>query len=144
VRTIEQATESLLAGEWLVTLLTSFFGATAALLCALGIYGVVSRELVARFREAAIRIAVGASPRHVMWMLVRHASRAVLIGLGCGALLLAGIAPSLQGLLTDVRVADPRFALGAMVVLVIAAISALALPSWRVRRVQPAELLRQD
>jgi putative ABC transport system permease protein len=144
VRTIEQTTDSLLAGEWLATLLTSFFGATAALLCALGIHGVVSRELVARAREAAIRIAVGASPRHVMWVLARYASRAVLIGLGCGALLLAGIAPSLQVLLSDVRVADPRFALAAVVVLFIAALSALALPSWRVRRIQPAELLRQD
>ena len=99
---------------------------------------------MARVREAAIRIAVGAGPGHVMWVVARRALQAVSIGVAAGALLLAGVAPAVQDLLTDLRVSDPRFALGALAVVLLATGSALVLPSYCVRRVQPAVLLRHD
>jgi predicted permease len=144
VRTVEQATESLLASERLAALLTTFFGLTAALLCALGIYGAVSREMAARTKEAAIRIALGGRWASVIWQLARRPVLAVLIGLIAGLLLLLAISPVLQPLLTSVQTSDPLVVGGAITALMALTMAAIAMPARRVRKLQPAAILRQD
>lgn len=144
VRTIRQATESLLAGERLAALLTSFFGIAAALLCALGIYGVVSRDLAVRGREAAIRMALGGRLASVVWTLARKPLLAVFAGIVFGAALLLGIAPALRSLLTGVKPSNPWFMAAAVALLLSVAALSVALPAWRLRRWDPVSMLRQD
>jgi ABC-type antimicrobial peptide transport system permease subunit len=144
VRTIEQATASLLASERLATFLTAFFAAVAALLCALGIYGVVSRELAARTREAAIRLALGGEFAGVVWRLARRPVRAVTVGLGAGAMLLSRIAPAMQPLLSGSEERGPAWLLLAVLALATVAAVAIAIPALRARRVEPAAVLRQE
>ncbi len=144
VRTIRQATESLLASERLAALLTAFFGIAASLLCALGIYGVVSRDLAVRGREAAIRMALGGRLPSVVWTLARKPLLAVFAGIVSGAALLFGIVPVLRSLLTGVKPSNPWFMAAAVALLLCLAAMSMVLPAWRVRRLDPASLLRQD
>lgn len=144
VRTIEQASESLLVSERLAALLTAFFGAAAALLFAVGMHGVVSRDLAARAKEAAIRVVLGGRVARVVWALARGPLLSAAIGLVAGVVLLAGIAPALSPLLTNVRLSDPVFVAAAAGILLLMAMAALAAPAWRVRNLQPAAVLKKE
>jgi predicted permease len=144
VRTIEQASDAMLAGERLAALLTTFFGVAAALLFAVGIHGVVSRDLAVRAKEAAIRVVLGGQAAQVVWALARGPLLAAGGGLAVGVILLAGIAPMLSSLLTSVRPADPVFVAGAAAILLVMAAAAVAVPAWRVRNLQPAAVLKKD
>lgn len=144
IQTIEQATASLLAGERLASLVTGFFGAAATLLCALGIFGVVSREFAVRTKEAAIRVALGARLATVIWLFARKPVCFIVAGLAAGAVFLAAIAPALRSLLTVVQPTDPRAIGCALVLLVVISALAVVLPVTRMKRLEPAALLRQE
>lgn len=144
VRTIEQATDSLLSGERMAAFLSAFFGIAAALLCALGIYGVASRDLAVRAREAAIRMALGGRLGPVLWHVGRKPLLSVLAGLTCGIVLLFGTAPLLRSVVTGVQPSNALFMAASAAALLLVAAAAIALPAWRVRRLHPASLLRQD
>lgn len=144
MRTIEQASESLLASERLAALLTSFFGIAAALLFAVGMHGVVSRDLVARAKEVAIRVVLGGRAGHVLWALARGPLLAACGGLTAGIIMLVSIAPKLSPLLTNVRPANPAFMAASAAVLLIMCAAALLAPGWRVRTLQPAAVLKKD
>ena len=141
VRTIEQATESLLSSERLATLLATFFAAASALLCALGIYGVVPRELAVRVREAAIRLALGGQFSGVVWRFARRPVLAVLAGLMSGALLLQLMIPAMRPLLSEVQPGNPIWMAGAILLLTLVAAAAVATPAFRARKLEPAALL---
>lgn len=143
VRTIEQATEALLVSERLTTLLTIFFAAAAALICALGIYGVVSRELATRMRETAIRLALGGKFTNVVVRVARGPILAVTAGLGGGAVLLLAMAPVMRPLLSDLH-ASPSLIIGSVLLLALVAAAAVAIPATRTRRLEPSALLKQD
>ncbi|MCC6536488.1 MAG: ABC transporter permease [Bryobacterales bacterium] len=142
IRTMEQATAQLLAGERLAAWLTGFFAAAAALLCALGIYGVVSRALTARHREAAIRLALGASFANVWMQLTQGPRWAVIAGLTGGAILFLSVAPALHP-----AAAAPGSTLwqvpGALLPVALAALLAMAFPAVRARGLAPSALFRQ-
>ncbi len=143
VRTIEQATEALLVSERLTTFLTMFFAAAAALICALGIYGVVSHELATRIREIAIRLALGGKFTEVVLHVSRGPILAVIAGFGGGAVLLLAMAPMMRPLLSDQH-ASPPLIIGSVFLLALVAAVAVAIPATKTRRLEPSALLRQD
>jgi ABC-type antimicrobial peptide transport system permease subunit len=143
VRTIEQATKALLVSERMTTFLTMFFAAAAALLCALGIYGTVSRELATRIREMAIRLALGGKLADVVLRVSRGPILAVIAGLSGGAILLLAMAPQIRPLLIDLQL-KPVVVIGSAGLLAFVAGVAIAIPAVRTRRLEPAALLRQD
>jgi predicted permease len=143
VRSLEQATESLLVSERLTTWLTLFFAGAAVLLCGLGICGVASRELAARMRETAIRMALGGTLTAVMGRVARAPVFAVLAGLGGGVALLVMLAPAMRPLLSEAR-PNVVMMLGAALFLLLVAVVAIGIPANRVRKVEPGALLRQD
>ena len=90
--TLPQLIEKSYAAERYRTMLVSVFGAMAALLAAVGLYGVSVRAAGRRAREIGIRLALGGTPTTVVRLLVGDAMGGVLIGLALGipAALLAG------------------------------------------------------
>jgi putative ABC transport system permease protein len=142
LRTLDQAVDLTLKTRKIMLALLALFAGTALALACVGIYGVISYSVAQRTRELGIRIALGASARHVTALVLGQS--AVLLGAG----LAAGLAGSLVGgsliasQLYAVSRADP-WVLGAVSVILLA-VSMLAswLPARRATRVNPVEALR--
>jgi predicted permease len=126
------------------TRLIVVFAVLAALLSALGLYGVTARAVASRSREIAIRVALGAEAGSVIGLVLRDALRLAAAGavLGLGLSLLS--ARALAGFLYGVPANDPTtLATIAALVAGMAALAALA-PSLRASRVDPVRALRAE
>ncbi len=122
----------------------AIFGATAMLLAALGLYGVVSHSVSARTFEIGVRTALGADRAAVVWMVVGQGLTLVVIGVVSGVAGASASSRVLQSLLHGVPGTDP-FVLGGTVALVVA-VGALATvhPALRASRISPTEAIRNN
>jgi putative ABC transport system permease protein len=126
------------------TLVLSTFAVLALALTALGIFAVVGFAVAARMREMAVRLALGASPRALVLLIVRQALTPVLLGLILGLLATQWLRGVAEAQLYQVDVRDP-FTLGvAAATVVSAAIVAAYLPARQASRVDPAVVLRAE
>jgi predicted permease len=107
------------------------FGGAAALLAALGVYGVVSYSVARRGREMGIRIAMGASPRDIRMLVVREGLLPVAGGLAAGLAASLGVGRAIGSLLFDVRPGDPLVMLAAATIVVAASFTACLGPARR-------------
>ena len=142
VRPLSEQIERTLVKERLLALLAGAFGLSALGLVALGLYGVISQWATQRTREMGIRLALGATPLGVVWLVLRQALLLLLVGLALGASGSFAASRVLGALLFRVEPFDPAILLGAS--LVLAAVTAMAayLPARRVARVDPMHALR--
>jgi putative ABC transport system permease protein len=112
-------------------------GAMAILLAAVGIYSVVAFSVARRRAEIGVRMALGASARQVIGMVVGEMMRLVLIGIAAGLILAAFLTPIMRALLVGIHPLDPvTFAGVAAIVATIAALTAW----WPARRAADANL----
>jgi len=122
----------------------SLFGLTGLLLAAIGIYGVMSFDVVQRSREIGIRLALGARPDSVLAMVLGRGLRLTAIGAAAGIVGAIAASRVLASLLFGVSATDPlTFALVAVVLMAVAAV-ATWLPARRATRVDPIEVLRAE
>jgi predicted permease len=119
-------------------------GGIAALLAAIGLYGLVAYQVAARKREIGVRLALGASPRRIGHEVAGGAARLIAIGLGVGLLLSFGLARIVATQLFGASASDVLAFAGGVLVLVVAAIAACAAPVRRATRVAPIDALRDD
>jgi putative ABC transport system permease protein len=134
---------SLLQDELMATL-SGFFGFLAALLAAIGLYGVMSYMVVQRTKEIGIRMAIGANRAHVLRMILREATVLTVTGLVIGAGLALGAAQAAKSLLYGLKPRDPLTLL--MAVVTLSAVAALAsfLPAYRASKLDPLTALRYE
>jgi ABC-type antimicrobial peptide transport system permease subunit len=123
--------------------LIGLFASLSLLLAAIGVYGLVAGEVAARWREIAVRLALGASPGSAFWTVVGPAILLVIAGGAVGIAGSLGTAPWLSSLLYGVDPADGPSLLGAPIVLFLAGAIAAALAAARVLRATPAAALRE-
>jgi putative ABC transport system permease protein len=144
VSTMQQKIAGTLEQTHFDTFLLSIFAATALLLASVGVYGVLSYMVAQRTRDIGIRIALGASPLHVLRDVLGHGMRMAGAGLLIG--LIAGLAGArvLSSLLFGTRPTDAITFL--VVSLVLGAVAALAsyLPAHRATRINPVVALRYE
>ena len=126
------------------TTLMLLFGVVAALLASLGIYGVVAQSVAERTSELGIRVALGARPAAIRWLVLRHTFAPVAIGLIVGLAASGAVGRLLGSLLFGVGALDPVSVGSAAVVLATIAGVAAHLPARRATRVDPVVALRQD
>jgi hypothetical protein len=93
--------------ERLVSLLAAVFGALALLLACIGLYGVLSYSVVRRTREIGIRVAVGARPAGVVWLMLRETVVLVACGVAVGMPVALWLSRSVERQLFDVTSRDP-------------------------------------
>jgi putative ABC transport system permease protein len=123
--------------------ITGAFAAVALLLSAVGVYGVLAYAVACRRREVGIRLALGATARHIGKIFLTSVGRAVAAGLIAGAVLAFVIARALSSLLFGVGPTDPvAFGAGAAI-LIVAALAASYIPLRRAIAVDPAVTLRE-
>jgi putative ABC transport system permease protein len=138
-----QVNDSLLQPR-MVALLSAFFGGLALLLAMIGLYGVTAYGVARRQTEIGIRMALGAQPGSVIWLVLREVAAMLAIGtaLGLGASLAAGRLVS--SLLYGVKPYDAAPLAIAAVVLGIATGIAAYLPAHRAARLDPMAALREE
>jgi predicted permease len=122
----------------------TLFAGLALALAVLGVYGVVSYAVARRTREVGIRLAVGASPRGVVTLLMREGITLVVIGAVIGLALGLAVTRLLESLLFGVRVGDPLTFVGAPLLLLAVGAVASFLPARRASRVDPARVLKVE
>jgi predicted permease len=124
--------------------LFSLFGGVALLLAIIGVYGVKSYVVSRRTREIGIRMALGATPSNVLWLVLREGLMLTLSGVGVGLLLAWGVARLLSGMLYEVSALDPLVFAVAPVILAASAMAASFVPALRATRVLPLTALRTE
>jgi putative ABC transport system permease protein len=124
--------------------LLTLVSACALLLAAIGIYGVLAYLVTERTREIGIRVAIGAVPRDVVWMVVRRTLALAVPGVLIGLMASFGLTRVLSGLLFQVQPTDPGTFIGVGVVLLVVALAASIVPARRATHVDPLIALRHE
>jgi predicted permease len=144
ITTIREQVDDFVAHNKLITTLTGAFALLALLLAAIGLYGVMSYNVVRRTSELGIRLALGAQTAAVRWMILRESLLLLAIGTGLGLPLSLAAGRLIRQQLFGVRAVDPTAL--AVAVAVVSAMTVLAawLPAGRATRVDPMVALRCD
>ena len=138
-----QIRESLLQDQ-LMASLSGFFGFLAALLAAIGLYGVFSYAVVQRTNEIGIRMALGAQRADVVRMIMREAGVVLLLGLVAGVGIALASAQLAASLLFGLKPRDPLTLILAVVTLSAVAALASYVPAYRASRLDPMVALRYE
>jgi putative ABC transport system permease protein len=142
VRTMEQIISSSLAERRFTMLVLAIFAASALLLAAVGIYGVMSYAVTRRTHELGIRATLGASRGEIVRLVLRQGMRLAAIGMGGGLAAALVVTRFLAGLLYGVRPADPVTLAAVTVLLGGIALLACYIPARRATAVDPVVALR--
>jgi predicted permease len=119
-------------------------GATALALGAVGIFGVIAHAVSLRGREIGVRLALGARPAQVRWMVSRDVMRAASVGVALGLAGAVGVTRVLATLLYDTSPTDPTALGAAALFLLTVAFVASWWPAGGAARVDPARALRES
>ncbi len=120
------------------------FAGLALVLAVFGIYAVISYTVAQRTRELGVRMALGATPRQMMALVLSHGARLALIGVAIGVAGALALTRLLTGLLYDVRPTDPATFIGVSLLLGCAAVLAAVTPARRAARVDPLIAMRAE
>jgi predicted permease len=134
---------SLLQDQLMATL-SGFFGFLAALLAAIGLYGVISYMVIQRTKEIGIRMAIGADRADVLRMILREATVLTVTGLLIGSGLALAAAQAAKSLLYGLKPRDPLTLVMAVVTLSTVAALASFLPAYRASKLDPLTALRYE
>ena len=126
------------------TALLGLFSALALCVGAVGLYAAFAHAVTIRRREMAIRIAIGARPRGVLWMILREAMRLAGAGIAAGSVAAVIGGRWLQSLLFDTSRADPLVLGSAATIMLAVAVMATVLPARAAARADPSSLLRAE
>lgn len=144
VRTMDEILWTNAAERRFQTMLLAIFAALALVLTLTGIYGVIGYAVSQRTAEIGIRMALGATQRDVLEMIVGRAMVLVAAGVGGGALVAFGAARSATKLLFGIQPADPATYIAIALLLMIATALACYLPARRALRLDPSRALRYE
>jgi len=144
LRTLEEQARRSLRVERITASLASALGGLAALLAAIGLYGILAYTVDARRRELALRSALGAAPAELGRWVIAHAAVPVVAGLAVGVAAALGASGILEKLLFGIAPRDPA-TFGAVVAgLLAVALAAALVPTRRALAIEPASALREE
>jgi predicted permease len=140
---VEQVNETMFSDR-LVATLSLAMGLLAALLAAVGLYGVMAYVVARRTREIGIRMALGATRENIRWLVLRDVFRMTAVGVVIGLPAAFGVGWLVQSLLFGVKASDPFVFVLTVVLLVVVTLLASSLPVRKAVRVNPMIALRYE
>ncbi|HJT87621.1 MAG TPA: ABC transporter permease [Bryobacteraceae bacterium] len=143
-RTVEQYLDQQVQYVRIYVVLLAVFGGIAALLAAIGIYGIMAYSVAERTREIGIRMALGAGTRDVLGLMLRQALLLVLIGVILGLASSFALTRVIRSALFGVTATDPPTYAAVALLLLAVAIAACVIPTRRAVQVDPTEALRYE
>ena len=141
---LEQRVETSLLRERLLSVLATFFGGLALALACIGLYGVMAFAVIRRTREIGIRVAIGARPVAVIWMMLREALGLVAIGVVLGTVTAVAASRYVSAQLFGVAPGDPLATGAAIGLLLVVTLAATWVPARRASRINPVSALRYE
>jgi len=144
LKTLEGQLDETLLTDRLVATLSAGFGLVATLLACVGLYGVMAFVVARRRKELGIRIALGARPRRVLWLVMREVVTLLVIGLVVGLPAAFWLGRYVASQLYGVQSYDPAIAGSTALLLAAAAVLAGLIPANRASRIDPILALRHE
>ena len=144
VQTMDEIVSHSVAPRRFNMLLLTIFAGVALLLALVGVYGVLAHSVGQRTAEIGLRVALGATPRSVLALIVGQGMRPIMVGIAIGLAGAVGLSHFVSSLLFNVKPVDP-LTYGAVALLVaVAALLSCFVPALRALRVDPVAALRQE
>jgi hypothetical protein len=144
VQTLRQHIATELAGPRIIFVVLTIFGATALLLSAIGVYGVMAHGVAQKTREIGIRMALGAAATDVVGLVTRQGMRLAALGLALGAPFAFALTRLVRATFAGTSGATPQMVLGVVTILAAVALVATYLPARRASRIQPVRALSTE
>jgi predicted permease len=144
VRTFEEQIGQQISGDTLVAFLALAFGALAAVLAAMGIYGLLAYSVTQRTREIGLRMALGAEPKRLGWMLFAEVLKMTGVGISLGIPLAYGLSRLINSMLYGVQAFGVASVCVAFMALVVVSGVATYAPVRRAMRIDPMRALRYE
>jgi predicted permease len=144
VATMEATLAEAMARERFASTLLTLFAAVAVFLAVLGVHGVLAFLVSQRSHEVGVRMALGATRRDVVRMIVRQGAGMTVLGVALGLVAAAAVSGVVQTLLYGVDATSPAAYLGVGLALGLVAMAATALPAHRAASIDPVGSLRSE
>ena len=144
LHTVESMVDEWMSEQVFVARLSGFFAALALLLACVGLYGITSYAVAGRTREIGVRMALGAHPRNVLWLVLREALLLVAVGVVVGIPAAVAASRLLRKMLFGVSSSDPGALALSLLVLVGVGFASAYFPARRATRVDPMVALRYE
>jgi putative ABC transport system permease protein len=144
VRPMSEVVVQSTAREDFNMLLLTIFGASALVLAAIGIYGLMAYSVEQRTQEMGIRMALGADRDAIRKLVVWHGMRLALVGVGIGVAASFGLTRLIASFLFGVKTWDPMVFISVPILLSLVALAAVWLPATRAARLDPMQALRVE
>jgi predicted permease len=143
-QTLDQVVGNSIKQEKFNMVLAGVFAGLALLLAVVGLYGVLSFSVAQRTREMGIRIALGATCREILWLVLKQGMNLAIIGLVAGMAGTFGVARFLRSMLFGITPNDPVTFLMVSITLTFVAVLACAIPAHKATKIDPMEALRYE
>ena len=144
VGTVQEQIEEGLWAPRMGAALLSIFGGLAFVLAMIGIYGVMAYSVAQRTQEMGFRMAIGARPQDVLWLVLRQGMLLTVLGAAAGVAAAVAVGRLIAGLLFGIRPYDPATLAAVVFALCSAALVAGYVPARRATRVDPLTALRTE
>jgi putative ABC transport system permease protein len=142
--TMEAMLSNSVATPRLRMMLVGVFAGLALLLAMAGMYGVMTYLAIERIPEFGVRMALGASPRHVLGLVLGRAARLAALGMAMGLAIALSAARVMNTMLFGVKATDAITYAGVLLAVTPIVVLAAAIPAWRAARANPVVALRNE
>jgi putative ABC transport system permease protein len=144
MKTLEGQLDETLLTDRLIALLSAGFGLLATVLASVGLYGVMAFVVARRRKELGIRLALGAQPGTVIWLVMREVLALLAIGLAVGIPSAMALGQFVSAQLYGIQPRDPWIAGGTLLLLTAVSAAAGLIPAYRASRINPILALRYE
>lgn len=144
MKTLEAQLDETLMTDRLIALLAAGFGLLATVLASIGLYGVMAFVVARRRKELGIRLALGAEPSSVIWLVMKEVLLLLALGLAMGVPAALGLGRFIASQLYGIEARDPWTAVATLILLTLVSAAAGLIPAHRASRIDPILALRYE